>query len=207
VRDEGERRAYLGRLSGEAVRLSMLIENVLDLGRLERGERPHDPRPLDVAALVRDVVRLFAPLAERDGVRVELRGCEAPVPADADGGALRQALLNVLDNARKYAGDGKRIEVAVRTDVAGGAVVAVRDFGEGVADDEREAVFERFTRGRRHRHGSVPGVGLGLHLARAIARRHGGELLCVAPPDGERGACFELRLPAAAGAGREENAP
>ena len=206
VTDEVERRAYLARLSGEAVRLSMLIENVLDLGRLERGERPHDPRREDVVALVRDTVRLFGPLSERSGVRVEMSSAASPVEVDVDRDTLRQSLLNVLDNARKYAGDGTRIEVAVEATLDRGAVIGVRDFGPGVQAEERTAIFERFRRGSVHRHGSVPGVGLGLHLARAILLRHGGDLVCVDPPGGGLGALFELRLPLLARRVEEEPA-
>lgn len=194
VADAETRHAYLGRLSGEAVRLSMLIENVLDLGRIERGESVHDPRVVDIAAALRDTVALFAPLAERDGLRVELDTPQSEVWAQVDADAVRQALLNVCDNARKYASDSESIEVALVVE-GQSCVVRVRDFGPGVGEEERELVFERFRRGVSHRHGGIPGVGLGLHLARAIARRHGGDLRCVAPPDARGGACFELSLP------------
>jgi two-component system phosphate regulon sensor histidine kinase PhoR len=103
-------------------------------------------------------------------------------------------LVSVLDNARKYSGKGTAIEVATRRE-NGHVVVDVRDHGDGVEPDERERIFERFVRGREHAHGSTPGVGIGLYLARTIARRLGGELCCVSPADGGRGAVFRFTFP------------
>jgi signal transduction histidine kinase len=195
-----KQRDYFALLAGESARLTMLIENVLDLGQQQRGERAFDARPGDLAAVVREAVALFAPLAERAGMQVELAEGAGVATAIVDGNALLQALLNVFDNARKYAAAGGRIAVATAA-TASEFEVRVRDFGPGVPADEREVVFERFRRGRAHRHGSIPGIGLGLHLAQTIARRHGGELRCAAA-DGP-GAEFVFTLPLASSAGEE----
>jgi signal transduction histidine kinase len=189
-----KQRDYFALLAGESARLTMLIENVLDLGQQQRGERAFDPRPGDLPAVVREAVALFAPLAERAGMQVELREGVGAATAELDGNALLQALLNVFDNARKYAAAGGRIAVTTAA-TASQFEVRVRDFGPGVPADEREAVFERF------RHGSIPGIGLGLHLAQTIARRHGGELRCISV-DGP-GAEFVFTLPLATAAGEE----
>lgn len=188
-----KQREYFALLAGESARLSMLIENVLDLGQMERGERAYDPQPCDPSVIVRDAVALFAPLAQRSGMTVTLHAAATPTAATLDASAIGQALLNVLDNARKYAAAGERIEVSTRRQ-GGIFAIAIRDFGSGIPVTERERIFDRFARGSAHRHGSIPGVGLGLHLARAIALRHGGTLTCTAPADGP-GACFTLALP------------
>lgn len=188
-----KQREYFELLAGESARLSMLIENVLDLGQMERGERAYDLRPGDVAEVARDAVALFAPLARRDGLELALHEGTAAGPAIIDRGALMQAVLSVLENARKYAARGQRLEVA--TTVRGGSFqIAVRDFGPGVPAAEVEAIFLRFQRGTAHRHGSVPGVGLGLYLARTIVEHHGGTLRCVIPVEGP-GAQFVFDLP------------
>jgi two-component system phosphate regulon sensor histidine kinase PhoR len=198
----GKTDEYYRLLAGEAARLSMLIENVLDLGRMERGERAYDLRACDLGEVAREAAVLFAPIAQRDGLQLRSDLGDGAVPGAADRGALLQALLNVLDNARKYASRGGTIEL--RTEREGGRLaITVRDFGPGVPAGEREAIFARFVRGDAHRHGSIPGVGLGLYLARAIARRHGGDLVCRAPADGGPGAEFAFALPLAAAPAQE----
>lgn len=186
-------REYVALLAGETARLSTLLDNVLDLGRHERGERAYDRAPDDLAVAVRDALRTFAPLAQQSGLAVALHEGLAAAPAVFDAGALQQVLLNLLDNARKYGRGGGRIDV--HTERRGEHFeVSVRDHGPGVPAAEREAIFGQFVRGARHRHGSVPGTGLGLFLARSIARAHGGDLVCDAPAAGE-GAVFRLTMP------------
>lgn len=186
-------RDYVALLGGESARLQMLVENVLDLGQRERGERRLDRRPMDLVPLLRETVASFVPLAERAGMKVELA---APVAAFAavDGLAITQAIANLLDNASKYAGGGRRLLVTM-TAAGEVATIIVRDFGMGVPAAERDSIFTRFQRGSAHRHGSIPGVGIGLHLARQIVRGHDGELSCRAPMDGGAGAEFVLTLP------------
>ncbi len=188
-----QQREYYRMLAGETVRLQALIDNVLDLGRMERGERALDLRLCELGEVVRDAVAVFAPVAARDGRTVTLRGDDRALSVRADRSGLTQAFLNVLDNARKY-GEGERIEVAI-TASADLVRVAVRDFGPGVPVAERARVFERFVRGGAQASGSVPGVGLGLYLARAIALAHGGDLRCEDPQGGGRGAVFVFLLP------------
>jgi signal transduction histidine kinase len=186
----GREAEYHAMLGAEAARLSTLLENVLDLGRTERGERAFDVRDLDLAVVAGDAVELLRPLLARAGREVALVA-EAPAPARGDRGAVTQALVALLDNARKY-GAGT-IEVAARVG-DGVARVEVRDHGDGVPAAERERIFERFVRGARHRDGATPGAGIGLYVARAAMRRFGGDLVC-AEPAGGVGARFVLTLP------------
>jgi len=189
-RAAGREVEYYKMLASEAGRLSVLIENVLDLGRLERGERAYDLRPVSVREVIGETMSLFAPVGERDGMRVSwLDRLEAEVKARLDRGAFVQALVCVLDNSRKYGVGRGGIDVVTRFD-AGRVVVEVRDYGPGVPEHERERIFERFVRGAAHAHGGTPGIGIGLYLARTIARRLGGDLVCGSPADGGPGACF-----------------
>ena len=193
--EPARQRDYFALLAGETARLSMLIDNVLDLGQIERGERAYTFAPLDLGELLQRTLALFAPLAERAGLQLHVQLPDEPLPADADAAALGQALLAVLENARKYAVAGQRL-VVTATRAPQHLRIVVRDHGPGVPAAEREAIFARFVRGSRHRHGSVPGIGLGLHLARRIAERHGGSLHCEAPANGP-GAAFVFLLPLA----------
>jgi two-component system phosphate regulon sensor histidine kinase PhoR len=195
VASDEKRREYHRLLAGEAERLSTLIENVLDLGRLERGERALDVREQELVEVVREMVERFAPLAQRDGMVVDAKLPEAPLVARFDRGALAQSLLNLLDNARKYARSGGRIDVALERG-GGRAELVVRDFGPGVPERERAAIFEPFVRGAREQDGATPGLGLGLHLSRSLLRAQGGEL-ALAPPDDGVGARFVATLPLA----------
>ncbi len=194
VRDTAKQHDYLVRLGGEAQRLGALIDNVLDLGRLERGERGLALERAELVELVRETLALFEPLAVRSRVELVFEPATETLHALVDRDGLRQALLNVLDNARKYGGEGQRIEVTLTREQES-VCLAVRDFGPGVPAVERELIFERFRRGAQHRDGKLPGVGLGLYLARELLRRQGGELVCSAPPTDSTGARFELRLP------------
>ncbi|MBL8839911.1 MAG: HAMP domain-containing histidine kinase [Planctomycetes bacterium] len=209
--DAAKQHEYHRLLAGESERLSALIENVLDVGALEREERALAIELQPLAPLLRDVVKRVAPLLERDGLAVALSlPSEEPAASAAerlplrvplDRGAFSQIVINLLDNARKYAAGGGRVEVALAARPGGGATVRVRDHGPGIAAADRASLFEPFVRGAAQADGATPGLGLGLHLARTLARRHGGELECVAPSDGGAGACFELTLPNGAASG------
>lgn len=194
-RARGREQEYYAMLAGESARLSMLIENVLDLGRIERCERAYDRRPTDLVGVVGETLALVEPLAAREHVQFRFGGDVAcPASVLVDRGAFVQALVCVLDNARKYGAAGGVVDVNVRED-GPDLRLGIRDRGPGVPADERERIFQRFVRGRAHAHGSVPGLGIGLHLARTIVRRLGGELRCEAPADGGPGTEFVFVLP------------
>jgi len=176
-------------LLAESTRLSMLIENVLDLGRTERGARALEVEPTPVAALVEETTALLRPLLEADAREMTVR-VDATATALADRSSLTQALVAVLDNARKY-GAGP-IQVAVDRSPHG-VSIQIHDRGPGVPAHERDVIFERFSRGTQHRDGSLPGLGIGLYLARTLVRRMGGELQCV-DPEGRDGARFVFTL-------------
>lgn len=196
VTDPEDHRRWLKRLDGEATRLGMLVENVLDLGRTERGETVHRPERIDLPELCREVCTMFEPIAAQHGMELHLQISEEAeltpkVLVDRD--ATKQALLNLCDNARKYGKDGRVIGVRVVRE-SDSIRCEVRDHGPGIAPEERESIFERFQRGRSHRSGQIPGAGLGLHLARGIVRRDGGNLRVIDPNEGP-GALFQIDWP------------
>jgi two-component system OmpR family sensor kinase len=179
------RRADL--LLSDARRAGRLVADMLDLSRIDAG-LPLDLQDVDLAALVdaeADRTTMLAP-----GVTVIRTGLDE-LGVKADPTRLAQILSNLLDNARRYTAAGGAVHIDLRSSDHT-AEVTVTDTGPGVPDDERDRIFERLVRldaGRAHDHG---GAGLGLPIARALARAHSGELTCL-PREG--GAQFRLSLP------------
>ncbi|QUH03869.1 HAMP domain-containing histidine kinase [Saccharopolyspora erythraea] len=172
-------------LIGEARRTGRLVEDLLSLARIDAGlELVCEPVDLDeLARREAERMELLAP-----SLRWHVEGEPTVVRADAD--RIGQVLTNLLDNARKHTPDGG----SVRVRVTGGerfAEVTVADDGPGVPPGEQERVFDRWVRLDESRSGG--GAGLGLPVARGIARAHGGELSCVDHPGD--GAVFRLTLP------------
>jgi two-component system phosphate regulon sensor histidine kinase PhoR len=116
-------------------------------------------------------------------------------PVRLDTNAYTLALLNLIDNAIKYAADGKRIELALKRSGDQRVVLTVRDFGPGIAPDEHERIFERFYRARAIRLKPIRGSGIGLALVQHIARAHGGEASVTSVPGS--GSTFSIWLPVA----------
>jgi two-component system, OmpR family, sensor kinase len=185
-----ERLAVL--LVRESERASHLVDDLLDLARIDAGltlrTSPVDLRALATAQLER--VRLIAP-----EIVAEVTGPQVWVTGDAD--RLTQVLANLVDNARRAMGSEGTLTIAVNR--AGPARLLVTDTGPGVPEPDRERIFDRLVRlddaRERDTTMSSGGAGLGLAIARGIARAHGGDLRCVARPDGHPGAAFELILP------------
>jgi signal transduction histidine kinase len=198
VPDEERQATYLRIIAAEAARLTRLINNVLDFARLERGkidgQPTAEPRPCDLVDAVRDVVETCAPHLEAEGIafRHEVEAESLPIRGDLD--ALAQIILNLISNAEKYGGQDILVRVR-RQDTAAGALgcVDVLDRGAGIPARDIKTVFEPFHRLDDSLASGIPGSGLGLTLARRMARAHGGDVTYSARAGG--GSCFTLTLP------------
>jgi signal transduction histidine kinase len=169
----------------DTVRLQGLAADLLLLARLDAGERPADTR-FDLGALAREQAE------GRAGVTVEARA----VAVAGSRAQVGRVLTNLLDNAQRHARSAVTVTVRLEREGAQAwAVVAVGDDGDGVAEADRERIFERFVRLDEARSRDDGGAGLGLAIARDVAVRHGGTLTVGRGPAG--GALFELRLPSA----------
>ena len=187
---EEKRKQYLSIIVNESDRLNALIENVLDFAKVERGQAAYEFSPTQLAEPVSRAVEACRVRAEREGVALEL-SLEAVPDLMLDERAVEIAVINLVDNALKYAADGKRVAVRVRA-VPDGAEVCVADQGPGIAPEDRKRIFQRFVRGKSSSGKQVRGSGIGLSLVKHIAEAHGGS---VRIEDGEpRGAVFVLRL-------------
>jgi len=172
VRSEEERRRSLAIIDQEARRLTHLVENLLHFSRSERQTAHIAPEPTALAPLVQEVIDGFAPLAAARGVTLA-----ASVPEDlvvpADPGAVRQMLLNLLDNAVKYGPASQEVRIGATLE-NGVARLWVADRGPGIPRADRERVWERFWRLERDRDSSVAGSGIGLAVVRELADLHHG---------------------------------
>jgi signal transduction histidine kinase len=172
VRSDEERRRSLAIIDQEARRLTHLVENLLHFSRSERQATRVLPEPTALAPLVQQVIDGFAPLAAARGVTLA-----AAVPEDlvvpADPGAVRQMLLNLLDNAVKYGPAGQQVRIGA-TRENGCARLWVDDGGPGIPRPDRERVWERFWRLERDRGSAVAGSGIGLAVVRELASLHHG---------------------------------
>jgi signal transduction histidine kinase len=173
VRTDGERHAASEVIVQEGRRLMHLVDNILHFSRAERRMTRLEIVPISLGPVVQEIVTDWLPLAQAADVRVQII-VEGEVTALADRGALRQMLLNLLDNAVKYgpAGQIVTVGVAIRDDRAR---VWVEDEGEGIPARERSRVWEAFYRLERHANSAVAGSGIGLYVVRELARLHGGE--------------------------------
>lgn len=191
--DETMRRSSLGMADREVLRLQHLVEGLL---RFTRGARQADiPRvDTDVAVEARAVAREFQALASPRGITIAVTGVEA-APTVMQRGALRQVLLNLLDNAVKYGRDHAPVVVDVSTLPGVGIRLCVSDSGPGVPEDERRRIWKPFERGEQARERAAGGSGIGLTVVRDIAVEHGGQVWVDDAPTG--GASFVFQIPAA----------
>ncbi len=195
VKDPSKQRSYFNIISSEAARLTRLINNVLDFSRLERGDKKYNFAVCDLVEIARDTAETYRPHLENNGVTLDCQLPSAPLPVRADGDALSQVIVNLLSNAEKYSNGQKQItmQVARADGSAAGAEVRILDRGLGVPHGCEEKIFEQFYRAHDSLSNGIQGSGLGLTLARQIARVHGGDV--VYQPREGGGSCFTLRLP------------
>jgi signal transduction histidine kinase len=191
VRTEQERHSATGVIVQEGRRLMHLVENILHFSRAERHMTRLGPGPIDLSSAVQVIVDDWRPLATAADTRITTQ-FGADVYAVADRSALRQMVLNLLDNAVKY---GPSVQtVTVGTSTEGGRVrVWVDDEGLGIPPRERERVWDSFYRLDRDASSSVAGSGIGLYVVRELARLHGGHAWVEDAPGGGARFVIELR--------------
>jgi signal transduction histidine kinase len=193
---EDKRTDYFGRLRAEAERLGHLVENVLFYARLESGRAGAVRESVDLVATVREIAERLQEGARKSGMTLVIEArAHAVLRARVDRSALEQILVNLVDNACKYASAATKPEIRIEIEHQDQrALVRVRDQGPGLSPAERRRLFRPFSKSDREAANSAPGVGLGLALSRRLARAQGGDLrldTAATPP----GATFVLSLP------------
>jgi two-component system phosphate regulon sensor histidine kinase PhoR len=190
MRDESTCRRFLEIIDQESNRLVKLVDDLLDLSRLESQRLDLEMSRISVQALVTDAVVKMQPLAGRRTLEVHQTESDVWVRADRD--RLAQVLTNLVDNAIKFTGDGGRITLGWRTH-NGDVEVTVSDDGPGIAPADLPHVFERFYKADRARAAVPGGTGLGLAIAKHIVEAHGGRIRVASEPG--RGTTFAFSLP------------
>ena len=181
AKNESEYRAALESTIEESEGLIRTFNALLMIARAESGQARDNMSEFDAAEIARDVGELYEPLADEKGLVLKVEA-DTPAPVVGNRELISQALANLVDNSIKYAGaadgsvNGVTGEVIVRALAEGDRILlTVADCGPGIPESDRDRVVERFVRLEQSR--SQPGSGLGLSLAAAVARLHGGELV------------------------------
>lgn len=203
VRSEAEGRRSLEIIQQESRRLTHLVENVLYFSRSERGASRLSFAPTHLPAFAAELIDAFAPLARSGRSAIELQ-VHADVVVPADSGALRQILLNLLDNAVKYGGPDRVVTVGIDRH-ADRAVITVDDQGPGVPPDARQRIWKPYSRLAPAAASAVAGTGIGLAVVRDLVTLHGGAVFVEDAPGG--GSRFVVELPDAQPAAPESDAP
>jgi signal transduction histidine kinase len=190
IPDEERRERSLRIIDQEARRLTFLVESILSFSSLDREKVV--PTMTDVAAEIDEIVTGFEPLASNHSVRLETN-LERGLVASVDRSAMRQMLLNLLDNAVRYGPEGQTVKVMTESH-NGTWRLTVEDQGKGIPTTERERIFEPYYRMNRDARGEKGGSGIGLAVVRGLVEKHGGHVTVDDPAAGS-GARFSIELP------------
>jgi signal transduction histidine kinase len=176
----------------EADRLSRLVNNVLDFARIEQGKKIYPMQLTSLADIVESAAGAMEYTMAQSGFRLTVVVDHNLPPILADRDAIQQAILNLLDNAMKYSGDSRDIELRLSREKDYG-VVSIVDKGLGIPEAEQSRIFERFYRIPSAENDRLPGTGLGLTLVDHVVRVHGGSVGVESQPG--QGSAFTIRLP------------
>ncbi|SBW08374.1 ATPase/histidine kinase/DNA gyrase B/HSP90 domain protein [uncultured Eubacteriales bacterium] len=189
VRDAEDVKKGMGIIVSEARRLTNMVEELLEFSRIEDGRFTLSIEPVDIKAELEDAVYTYKEFFRREGITLEYTDCDEefdPIPADPQ--RLRQVFSNLFDNAAKHGGSGKRIDASI-TAGEDSVVIAIRDYGPGIPEEELPHVKYKFYKGSSKARGS----GIGLAVCDEIVTRHGGTLDV---GNAEGGGCVvTIRLP------------
>jgi two-component system phosphate regulon sensor histidine kinase PhoR len=192
---EDERRTFLGYIASESERLTTIVDQLLNVARLETGDLQVNLAPTDVRAVASEVVHVARQAPGANGHDFVLELPEEPLDAEADGDKLRQILANLVDNAVKFSPNGGKVTVVARR--AGEEAVEVRvvDEGIGIPDEEQRRIFTKFYRGDSMTHdSSTTGTGLGLFIAHGLVAAMGGRMWVDSREGAGSSFAFELPL-------------
>ena len=179
------------RIYKSSQQLMSIVEDLLNMTRIEQGRMRYDMRRVNIVDIVREAVEELDFHAKESGLSLSFRAPESPVFVSADKEKIRQVFLNLIDNAIKYTPRGN-VTVSVSQNEEGEAVISVADTGIGISPDLQGHLFEKFNRGENSTETHANGSGIGLYIAREITKAHGGEIKAESK---KRGSVFTVILP------------
>ena len=191
IRSTEEHRRSLEIIDREARRLTQLVENILQFSRMDRKIGSLSKVKCELAPLIQEIVEDFEFLMNGSETQIELR-LSSGLAANVDSDALRQIVINLLDNAVKYGRKKQRVILGLEAR-DGMAYLFVDDEGPGVPVADRKRIFERFQRLERDRQSAIAGTGIGLSVVHDLVTRHGGQ--CSVTTGDRGGAKFVVELP------------
>jgi signal transduction histidine kinase len=192
IEDASRREHLLELMAGECGRLGRFLHNVLDFGKIEQNAKHYEFRATDLKPLVAEVAEIVRSAASGDDLDLVVGTPEGPVALDVDADSVRQALLNLADNAIKYSDGPKRVVIRLDAD-ADEAVISVSDRGIGIPAGDLENVFAAFFRSPAAVRHDPKGVGLGLKIVKHIMDAHGGAVDIASEPG--QGTVVTLKFP------------
>ena len=193
-----EKRRFLDVILKNANHMSKMVDDILNLARMEDGQGASPDARAEAGAALADAIRECEPQGQARRLVLDRQLPEGGVAVACDSGQLTQVWRNLLENAIRFGPEGSRIAMTAETDlVRGVATFAVLDQGPGIPPEERQRVFERFYRVERHRSKTPGSTGLGLAIVKHIVERHGGRVWVERGRGEMSGAAFHFSLPLA----------
>jgi signal transduction histidine kinase len=196
VAEPEKQREYFRFIVQECQRLTALIQNVLDVSRIDRGRKQYDFELANVSNLVSETVNSMQPVANERHIQLRATLADSTLSAVLDARAIQQALVNLIDNALKHSPAGSEVLVSAATrhnDARAWLDISVEDHGEGIPANEHDRIFERFYRVGSELRRQTPGAGIGLAIVKDIVQAHHGRVRVQSAPG--KGSRFTMELP------------
>ena len=201
--NENQREKFVSTIHTESLRLTKLLDEILDLNALERGERGWDNRPTNAEEALSLAIEICRPMAIQRDLALEIGGRSKQFTVNAEPDRLTQIFINLISNAIKYNdADQPFVRISSRNNRRN-YIVEVVDNGAGIADEHAKQIFEKFSRGKRRGNQEDGGTGLGLAICRQIVNKMNGKLELVKGVGS--GACFRVTLPLYTSPGRTKS--
>ena len=174
AKDSDEKQKYLNIIHEETLRLRRLVNELLDLSRIETGQIAIDKKMISINKIIERVIKKVEPAVDKRGVKIETQYEDLPMIA-ADEDRIQQVILNLVDNAIRYTKSNGKITIKA-SNSKGGIVVSIRDDGEGIPEDELPFIWDRFYKTDKSRVRDKGGTGLGLAIVKNIVELHDGKV-------------------------------